>query len=280
MISIYLIIAYSLNLVFGTGGLLLLCSSAFYGLGAYLYAILSTTLKLPLLQSVTITMLYVTVIAVILGILAVKFRGDGFVLVTLGFQLIIYTVLYNCISWTNGPYGIERIKSLSINGFVFNSVSSFLPLVSSFALLVFFIFKQIDHSNYGLVLKATRNDFVAVESLGIDSKKILMISFVISSWFLSFAGIFYASHMSFIDPTSFNLDESIFQISILLIGGTGNLKGPLVGTIVLLLIPEILRFIGLPNSIAANLRQIIYGFSLLLVIFLRPKGIVGNNGLG
>ena len=91
--------------------------------------------------------------------------------------------------------------------------------------------------------------------------------------------MFYASYVSYIDPTSFTLDESIFIISALFIGGTGNIKGPVVGALFVVLLPELLRFVGMPDAIAANMRQIIYGLSLILVMYFRPQGLVGEKSV-
>lgn len=91
------------------------------------------------------------------------------------------------------------------------------------------------------------------------------------------AGLMYASYVSYIDPTSFTLDESIFIVSALFIGGTGNVKGPVTGALFVILLPEILRFVGMPDTVAANMRQIIYGLALMLVMYFRPQGISGEN---
>ena len=87
----------------------------------------------------------------------------------------------------------------------------------------------------------------------------------------------YASYVSYIDPTSFTLDESIFIISALFIGGTGNIRGPIFGALFVVVLPEILRFVGMPDTIAANMRQIIYGLALIIIMYFRPQGVCGET---
>ncbi len=131
-------------------------------------------------------------------------------------------------------------------------------------------------SNFGLILKALREDEISCESLGKSSFSYFHKAFVISASIAAVSGALYASYMTYIDPTSFTLNESIFVVTILCLGGSGNKNGPILGVLVMILLPEFLRFIGLPDSIAANLRQIIYGLILVILMFKRPQGIAGE----
>jgi branched-chain amino acid transport system permease protein len=126
------------------------------------------------------------------------------------------------------------------------------------------------------VLSAIRSNELAVLSMGRNSVKFKNWAFFISAAFSGLAGLLYASYISYIDPTSFTIDESIFILVALFIGGTGNVKGPIAGALFVVLVPEILRFVGLPNAVEANLRQIIYGFTLVLVMNFRPQGLWGK----
>ena len=118
----------------------------------------------------------------------------------------------------------------------------------------------------GLQLIVTGRNILTLKSL----------TFFLSAVFSAFAGFIFASYVRYIDPTSFTLDESIFIISALFIGGLGNVKGSIAGALFIVLLPELLRFAGLPDSIAANSRQIIYGLSLVVVMMYFPKGFAGN----
>jgi branched-chain amino acid transport system permease protein len=102
-------------------------------------------------------------------------------------------------------------------------------------------------------------------------------TFFLSAAFSGLAGAIYASYVSYIDPTSFTLDESIFIITALFIGGLGNIKGPILGAVFVIILPELLRFVGMPDAIAANMRQIIYGLALVIIMFVRPQGLLGEK---
>lgn len=124
-----------------------------------------------------------------------------------------------------------------------------------------------------------RSDELSVQALGRNTMLFKAWAFFLSAAFSGLAGLFYASYVSYIDPTSFTLDESIFIVSALFIGGVGNIKGPVLGAVFVVLLPEILRFVGMPDAIAANMRQIIYGGALILVMYFRPQGLWGENVL-
>ena len=125
-------------------------------------------------------------------------------------------------------------------------------------------------------MTAIRSDELSVSSLGRNPVRFKSWAFFISAAFSGLAGLIYASYISYIDPTSFTIDESIFILTALFIGGIGNIKGPILGAIFVVVVPEILRFVGLPDAVAANLRQITYGLALILIMYLRPQGLWGK----
>jgi len=170
---------------------------------------------------------------------------------------------------------------MAFQGFLLqiSGIIPFLILSSIFVFIVIFVFYKLVHSPFGRVLKGLRDDEIAVPSLGRNVIAFKIWAFVISSSFIGIAGIIYATYVSYIDPTSFNLDEAIFILAAVLIGGTGNIRGPVVGAVFVVVLPEILRFVGFPDSIAANLRQIVYGMSLIVFILYRPQGIAGEYRL-
>lgn len=276
MIGIYLILSYSLNLLVGFGGLLSLCHAIFYGIGAYTTALLLTTTGISFIYAISISFIVTGMFALLIGIPALKFRGDSFVLVTLGFQMIGFIVLYNWVSFTRGPFGISNIPNPMIAGFRFISLFDFLLLVSVCVILIIAFLFIIYKSPFVLAIKALRDNEMAAEGLGISPFYCFLFAFVISGMIASVAGSLYATYINYIDPTSFTLDESIFLLSILLVGGSANRTGPFIGVVFMILLPELLRYLGLPNSIAPNIRQIIYGGILIVLMFLRPQGIAGE----
>jgi branched-chain amino acid transport system permease protein len=276
MIGIYLILSYGLNLVVGFGGLLSLCHAIFYGIGAYAGTLLMIKAGLPFLPAIFLGMVITGLFALMVGLPALRFRGDSFVLVTLGFQMIVFTILYNWIDLTRGPYGIPGIPRPVIAGVEVTELYQYFILVSLFLVVIVAILFVICRSPFGLALKALRDDEMAAEGLGKSPVHLFLYAFVISGMVASFAGGLYATYVTYIDPTSFTLDESIFLLAILLVGGTGNMIGPLVGTVFMILLPEALRFLGLPDTVAPNVRQMIYGLTLIALMFLRPQGIAGE----
>lgn len=280
MINIYIILTVSTNLLVGMANLLSLGQAAFYGIGAYIAVFALMTLKLPLLPTIVLVMAGTALFSLIIAYPSIRLKGDYFVLATLGFQLIVFTILYNWVSVTRGPYGIPGIPAPRLFGLLqISGIIPFLILSSIFVFIVIFVFYKLVHSPFGRVLKGLRDDEIAVLSLGRNVIAFKIWAFVISSSFIGIAGIIYATYVSYIDPTSFNLDEAIFILAAVLIGGTGNIRGPVVGAVFVVVLPEILRFVGFPDSIAANLRQIVYGMSLIVFMLYRPQGIAGEYRL-
>lgn len=163
-----------------------------------------------------------------------------------------------------------------IFGIKVSSHISFLILISILCIIVYFICNRIVKSPFGRILKAIREDEVFAKSIGKNVSAYKVKIFMISSGLAAIAGVMYASYITYIDPTSFTVMESIFIISIVIIGGAGNLKGSIVGAVVLVMLPELLRFIGLPNSVAANIRQMLYGGLLVAFMLWRPQGFIGE----
>jgi branched-chain amino acid transport system permease protein len=283
MIGIYSLVAYSLNLTMGYCGLLNLAPAAFYGIGAYGFTLVMTKGNLFQLVpglSFFIALIFAAlitgIIAFLSGIPALKFRKDSFVLVTLGLQVIIFTILYNWISFTKGPYGISGIPRPNILGWQIDALWEYLILIVLInAVVLVFLFK-LYRSPFGLSLKALRDDEIGAQSIGISARKQFLRAFTIAGALIAVPGALYACYVTYIDPTSFSLEESIFQVVILSLGGTGNRKGPIIGVLFMIILPEILREIGLPDTIAPNVRQMVYGAILIFLMFVRPQGLWGE----
>ena len=280
MLNIYILLVLSANLTIGMANLLTMCQAAFYGIGAYIGAYFLMRFHCPLILILAIVSLVTGLFSFIVSYASVKLKGDYFVLATMGFQMIVYTILYNWMSVTRGPYGIPGIPDIQLFG-VWQIQGIYAYFILSFVLTIvtILLFNNLHDSPYGRTLRAIKADEVMVESMGRNVTTIKSWAFFISAAVASVAGVIYASYVSYIDPTSFTLDESIFIISALFIGGIGNVRGPVLGAFFVVLLPELLRFIGLPDSVAANLRQIIYGLSLILVVYYRPQGLFGKTVL-
>ena len=280
MLNIYIMLVLSANLPIGMARLLTMCQAAFYGIGAYISAFFLMQYDLPFSVVALAVMILTGAFSWLVSFASVKLKNDYFILATLGFQMIVYTVLYNWTDVTRGPYGIPGIPGVKIFGlWELSGVWSYAVITLITMLTVVWVFRLIKNSPYGRLLKAMRSDEQSVQALGRNTVAARSWAFFLSAAISGLAGLFYASYVSYIDPTSFTLDESIFIISALFIGGTGNIKGPVVGALFVVLLPELLRFVGLPDAIAANMRQIIYGLSLILIMYFRPQGLVGEKSV-
>lgn len=292
MIGIYSILSYSTNLVTGYGGLLAFCMAAFYGIGAYAYTLfrvggeasrfsqeLLFSASVPFPVAVLGAAFVGGLTALLIGLIALRFRGDFFVLTTLGFQMIVFDVLHNWTGLGRGVFGINGIPRPEIFGWQVRTLGEYAALVGIANAIILPILFVLYRSPFGLSLKALREDERAAESLGIAAFRQHLAAFVVAGMFAAVAGALFASYVTYIDPTSFSLRESIFIVSALLLGGSGNIRGPILGATVMILLPEILRFVGIPGAIAPNMREIIYGLALILLMYWRPKGLAGDYTL-
>lgn len=273
LIAFYTILSQSLNLVSGFTGLISLAHAGFYGIGAYTTALLAVNFGFPFWLNVPLAMLISGLIAVIVSLIALRTVEDYFIICTLGIQVVIFSIMNNWMGLTRGPLGIPGIPSISIFGFSFDNKISFLLLSVFFTVLVWLILKNIANSGFGKTLKAISEDEIYSQSIGKNVYSSKIISFTIGAVLASISGALYAHYITYIDPTSFTVNESIFILSIVIIGGMGNLKGSFFASAFMVLLPEALRFVGMPDSIAANMRQIIYGIILVIVM------MTGKNGL-
>lgn len=279
LISIYSILGLSLNLIVGFTGLLSITHAAFYGLGAYTSAILLTSLGWGFFPALIMGMVISGVASLLIGFVLSKFKDDYYALGSFGFNIIVFSIFLNWQSLTRGPLGIPGIDRPTIFGFSFSDNLSFLILALIFAGIIFGLCQLITNSSFGRVLKAIREDEQAISVFGYNTKWYKLTIFVISAMMASVAGSLFASYITFIDPSTFNLHESIFILSIIILGGLANNKGAVIGASCLVLLPEILRFVGFPSEIAAQMRQVVYGLLLVVLMLYRPQGLVGEYKL-
>ncbi|MDI6794638.1 MAG: branched-chain amino acid ABC transporter permease [bacterium] len=238
--------------------------------------LLMVKLGLNFFLALPLSILGAMLISLCVSLPSLRLKGDYFILATIGFQVIVFTILYNWIGLTRGPYGIPGIPAPSLFGFEFSTLPGYFLLTLIISGLSFLVIRRILVSPFGRLLKAVREDELATQALGKDVFKVKVIAFLIAAGMAAISGSLFAHYVTYIDPTSFTLEESIFIATIIIVGGMGNMKGPVVGTVLLLIIPEGLRFIGIPDSVAANLRQMIYALLLIGFMYFRPQGIAGE----
>ncbi len=279
LFSIFAILALSLQLVVGYTGLLSVTHAAFYGIGAYTTALLITTRDVNFFVALVIGVIITAVAALLIGLVLSKFRGDYYALGSLGFNVIVFSIFLNWQSLTRGPLGIPGIDRPELFNFVFSENIFFLALALIFLALCYGLSKWVTDSSFGRVLKAIREDEEAVSVFGYHTLFFKLAVFVFAAGVAAIAGGLYASYITFIDPSSFTINESIFLLAIIILGGLGSLRGAVIGALVLILLPEALRFVGFPSDIAAQMRQVIYGLILVGLMLYRPQGLVGEYKL-
>lgn len=274
--EIYVIVALSLNLLIGYGGLLQVAHAAYFGVGAYVAALTALNIGLSFFPAILCGGVASALLSLLVSLPAWRFKGDFFVMISLAAQAVLYSLMYNWLDLTNGPYGITGIPKPVILSSGFATASSIFVLFGLITLALGSLMGVLKKSPFGRSLQAMRDDELAARSLGMPVRRLKLEAFLLASALVGVAGGMYASYISYIDPTSFSIDESILMLSMVIVGGTGNIRGPVVGAAVLIAIPEILRFLALPDAIGANIRLLAYGLLLIVMMHLRPQGIAGN----
>ena len=332
LFNIYILLTLSANLTIGMANLLSMCQAAFYGIGAYIGTFFLMNFNLPFLSIAFVVMISTGLFSYLVAIASVRLKGDYFVIATMGFQLIVYTILYNWIDVTRGPYGISGIPGIKLLGiYELSGIGAYLFFSLVLMLIIAFLLNHLGKAPFGRILNAIRSNEKSVQAMGRNTALFKSLAFFLSAAISGLAGVVFASYINYVDPTSFTLEESIFIISALFIGGIGNTRGPIWGAFFVVVLPELIRlsvqnndffvyfqtFLVLfifahfsiaffkgridkdkhliisevllalllyllhlwepSDSIIANLRQIIYGLALLLVMYYRPQGLWGKT---
>ena len=269
------LLAMSLNLVNGYAGQFSLGHAGFMAIGAYTSAYITTKLQIfP--ESLMILNFFAAVIAAgllaafagfLLGLPSLRLKGDYLAIVTLGFGEIIRVALLN-MDFLGGPRGLSGIPSLGsfLNSFLF---------ASFWGVLCFFLIWRLMRSSHGRGLLSVREDEIAAEAMGVNTTKMKVRAFVLSSFFAGVAGALYAHFTNFINPSSFTFLQSVNAVIMVVLGGMGSMSGSLVAAMIITVLPEALR--PLQELTGIDLRMVIYSLCLILVMILRPQGLFGNQ---
>ena len=274
MVSLYAILASSFNLLIGYAGLFALSHAAFFGVGAYTPAILAATYGIPFPLPLFAGILVTAGLGVLIALPALRIGGDYLVIVSLALQVIVTTVLLNWTSLTGGTDGIRAIPRIELFGVALDTPGRFLPMAIFAAAVCYAIAWRLGASPFGRALKAMRENEAAVQSIGKNVVAMKLAVFAIAAALASVAGALYAHYVTFVSAESFTVELTIYLLAMVIVGGTGNLAGSLVGAIVLAVLPELLKFVDMPPDIADKVRQMMYGLLLILMLRLRPQGLL------
>jgi len=279
VIAIYAIVAGGLNLLVGFAGKLSLVQAAFYGLGGYAAALFALRLEWAFPAAVGFALAGGLAGAMVLGRLALRFRDEFFVLVTLALQVGMHAVYLNWEGVTGGAFGLGGIPHPVLGSWRADGLAEIAALYWVIAVLVLLLLRLWATSPFGLALQAVRDDARLSESLGKDPRALSAAAFTIAGGLAALGGALLASYVTYIDSTSFAFPESVFFLSIVILGGAGAWQGPLLGTALLVLAPEILRFVPLPQGSGPNVREILFALILLITLRYRPQGLLGRYAL-
>lgn len=268
MIGIYIILSLSLNLITGFAGQLCLGHAAFFGIGAYVGALLMTLKDVNFFIAMIASFLVSGLFGLLLGMPSLRLRGDYLAIVTLGFGEIVRLVFVNWQEVTNGPMGIRAIPGPSLFGIQLNDRVSFYYLILILVVVVIFLMNRLINSGFGMAMQTIKADEIAAESIGIYPVKYKLIAFVLSSGIAGIAGCFFASYVSYISPTTFVYNTSVTILAMVVLGGLGSLAGSVIGATILTLIPEVLRFIS-------DYRMLIFGALMVIMMIYKPEGFWG-----
>lgn len=266
--------AIALQLLVGATGLLSVAQAVFLAIGSYTAALLTIHWRFSGLSELTVAVLLSALSSLLISFPSLRLRDDYFAIVTFGLQLIATSILYNWASVTNGPLGIGNIPPLSMGGFIVDSTGKFLATVVVLFAATFWIAVRIANSRFGLTLRAVKSDELFAQSLGKNTLRMKMSIVFVSAVLTAVSGVLYAHFLTYIDPSSFTIMDSILLLSMVIIGGQNSPIGTALGTLLLVALPEALRFLGLPSSLASDLRQILYGVLLVAVVSFRPHGLL------
>ena len=273
--SIFAIVALSLNVVAGAAGMVSLATGAFFGLGAYTTAILCKA-GTSAVTAQLVGMAAAATLSAVIALPAFRVRGIFLLLVTIAVQIIFTVVAQNWIPVTGGDAGISRIPAYAPFGYPVRGVELLVVCVLNTA-LVYVLCRRLIYSPFGAVLRALRDDEIGTIALGKNVAAAKVAAFAFSGAIAALGGSLYAHYTSFVDPTSFDLGVSILVFLMVVLGGAGTPNGPLVGVLVLSVLPEAFKFLPLPPGMASAVRQLLYGALLVLVMYFRPQGILGTS---
>jgi len=266
---VYIVLALGLNIIVGQAGLLNLGYVAFYAIGAYTYAILSTKVGLSFWPGLAAGGAMAAVFAVVLGSPTLRLRGDYFAIVTLGLGEITRIILNNWDSMTGGPNGISQVGRPVVAGYMLHTTFDFYYLILMITVGTVFAMKRIMSSRIGRAWIAIREDEIAAEAMGINTFRLKLLAFVLGSAWAGVTGVFFAAKMAFVSPESFTFFESVMILCMVVLGGMGSIPGIILGALLLITLPEVFRDFQ-------DYRMLAFGAALVLMMVFRPQGLLGS----
>jgi len=277
-VLLYISLGLGLYLVVGLAGMLDLGHIAFYGVGAYTYAILNVRYGLGFWVCFPFAGISACIAGAIVGYPTLRMRGDYLAIVTLGFGEIVRIILNNWMSLTNGPNGILGVKTIAIlrpvmeNGFTFEifwvkKLEFFYYFALALAIFTLIAVARLNFSRIGRAWEAIREDETAAELMGVNTFMYKLLAYAMGALFAGFAGALFAARMKFVSPESFTFLESVMLLCMVVLGGMSSIPGIILGVIALIALPEVFR--GLESY-----RMLVFGSTMVIMMLFRPAGLI------
>jgi len=284
LVLVYVCLGLGLNVVVGLCGLLDLGYIAFYGVGAYTYALLSIHYGMSFWLCLPIASVFAAVAGCLIGYPTLRMRGDYLAIVTLGFGEIVRIVLNNWMSLTNGPNGLLGIKAPGIyvptfaEGFSFEhlwlkKLHYLYYIILALAVFTIIAVNRLNFSRIGRAWEAIREDETAAEVMGVNTFLLKLLAYASGAAFGGLAGVFFAARMRFVSPESFSFMESVMVLAMVVLGGMGSIPGIILGALALIALPEAFRGFELYRMLA-------FGGAMTLMMLIRPAGLIPAKRMG
>lgn len=274
LFCIHLMMVQSMNLYLGYTGILSLGHVAFYGIGAYTSAILTLN-GVPFIWAFLASALLCALLGFFLGLSSIRLRADYLGIATLGFSQVVLSVMQNWNSLTNGTLGLSKIPRPSLFGFMADEKWELFLLAFVVVSLLTFILYRLVKSPFGQTLETIRDDEVAAMSIGKNTVAYKLAAFSLGAGIAGLAGSLFAHFITYISPHSFVIEELSFVLVMTVIGGLGTFRGPFLGTLVIYVLYESMRFLDLPADVLGPLRLLMYSGLFILTLLYFPQGVGG-----
>jgi branched-chain amino acid transport system permease protein len=283
-VLIYICLGLGLNVVVGLAGMLDLGYIAFYGVGAYTYALLNTHFGMSFWVCLPIAATLAMIAGSLIGYPTLRMRGDYLAIVTLGFGEIVRIILNNWMSLTNGPNGILGINPPSIyipsfeNGFslevlYLKKLHYLYYIALLLAIITTIAVRNLNFSRVGRAWESIREDETAAELMGVNTFKLKLLAYAMGALFAGMAGAFFCARMRFVSPESFTFLESAMVLSMVVLGGMGSIPGIILGAAALIVLPEVFREFE-------TYRMLVFGMSMVVMMLFRPAGLIPAKRMG
>ena len=275
LVGLSIILASSFNLSIGYGGLISIAHPVFYAIGAYASALLSRDAGVPVVVSIFAGALVALVASVMVALPSLRVSGDYLMIASIGFQLGVLELIKN-VNWTGGAGGLTNIPAFIAPAF---GREAYVLLVLIAAALTILIIYRIAHGPIGRAMSAMRDDELAFMALGRNATSLKVGIFALGSGIAGFAGALYAHYFRYLTPEQFDILQSSALLTMVVVGGIRTAWGPVIGAVVLQVLPQAIAFLDLPTSFLGPLQGLLFTGLVLIFMFVRPQGLVSAGAV-